>query len=78
VVVNPGSVGLPAYSDDVPHQHYVENGDPRARYCIIAKARSSWSVEQMCVPYDHDAASKMAKDNNRDDWAFWLKTGRAL
>jgi len=77
LVVNPGSVGLPAYSDDDPHQHYVENRDPRARYCIIGKSRSSWSVEQLCLSYDHDAASKTAKDNDRGDWAFWLKTGRA-
>jgi putative phosphoesterase len=77
LVVNPGSVGLPAYSDDVPYRHYVENGDPHARYCLLEKTRSGWSVEQLSIPYDHHAASHMARQNNRDDWAFWLKTGRA-
>jgi putative phosphoesterase len=77
LVVNPGSVGLPAYNDDAPYRHRVENESPHARYCVIEKASAGWSVEQISITYNHDAASEMAKKNNRDDWAFWLKTGRA-
>jgi len=77
LVVNPGSVGLPAYTDDAPHRHYVENGNPRANYCIIEKTRSGWSVEHIGIAYDHDAAGSAAGKNHRDDWAFWLRTGHA-
>jgi predicted phosphodiesterase len=77
MILNPGSVGLPAYTDAIPFEHYVENGDPRARYCIVKQTAWGWRAEQIEVPYDHDAASNMARRNNRDDWAYWLKTGRA-
>src|SRR3954447_4662319 len=32
LLVNPGSVGLQAYTDDHPHRYTVENGDAYARY----------------------------------------------
>src|SRR5690606_6172570 len=35
LVVNPGSVGLPAYEDDAPFPHVVETGSPDARYAIV-------------------------------------------
>jgi hypothetical protein len=31
-IANAGSVGLPAYEDDVPSWHVVETGTPDARY----------------------------------------------
>jgi predicted phosphodiesterase len=77
LVVNPGSVGLPAYSDDIPYRHLVENGSPHARYCIVGKPGSDWEVEPIAVPYDYESASDMARRNRREDWAHWLRTGRA-
>jgi predicted phosphodiesterase len=77
LVVNPGSVGLPAYSDDIPYPHLVENGSPHARYCIVGKPGSDWEVEHIAVPYDYETASDMAGRNKREDWAHWLRTGRA-
>ena len=77
VIVNPGSVGLPAYTDDTPYEHYVENGSPHAKYCIIDKLESGWLIEHKNIPYDFATASDMAKKNGREDWAYWLKTGRA-
>ena len=76
-VVNPGSVGLPAYKDDYPFEHCVENGNPKARYCVVEKTNSGWLVAQLSVSYDHAAASDTAKKNGRDDWAYWLRTGLA-
>jgi predicted phosphodiesterase len=76
VVVNPGSVGLPAYTDDAPYPHQVENGSPHARYCVIRRAGSHWDVEPVKLAYDHVAASRVAGKNGRDDWAHWLRTGR--
>jgi len=37
LVLNPGSVGLPAYDDDQPVPHIVENGTPEARYAIVQR-----------------------------------------
>ena len=39
-VVNPGSVGRPAYDDTHPLYHRVEMGSPDARYAIVA---SRWN-----------------------------------
>lgn len=76
-VVNPGSVGLPAYRDDVPHGHEMENGTPHARYSILARGPGGWTVEPVAVPYDWPAAAEAALHNGRPDWARWLATGCA-
>jgi predicted phosphodiesterase len=77
LVVNPGSVGLPAYSDNVPVPHAMETGSPHARYAIIERADAGWRVEHVAVPYDREAASRAAAAMDRADWAEWLRTGRA-
>jgi hypothetical protein len=77
LVVNPGSVGLPAYSDDSPHPHVMESGSPHARYAIIESVNEDWAVERMTIPYDWRAAADAARTNGRDDWAEWLMTGEA-
>ena len=73
VVANPGSVGLPAYSDEHPHWHVMEAGSPRARYALIDGAE----VDLIEVDYDFTYAAAKAKAEGRDDWAFALRTGRA-
>jgi predicted phosphodiesterase len=77
IIVNPGSVGLPAYSDDSPHPHVMATGSPHARYAIVANARDGWVVEQLAIPYDWNAAADMARSNGRADWADWLLSGEA-
>jgi predicted phosphodiesterase len=77
LIVNPGSVGLPAYSDDLPVAHKMETGSPHARYAIIAKTAAGWSVEQIAVPYDWYKAASRARRLGQDKWAGWLETGRA-
>lgn len=77
LVVNPGSVGLQAYDDDQPASHIVETGSPHARYCVLSASGDRWSIDQRLVSYDWDAAAAVASKNGRDDWASWLKTGRA-
>jgi len=76
LVVNPGSVGLPAYTDDVPYPHEVENGSPHARYCVMEKDESGWGVESIQLDYDWRAAAETARRRGRPDWAHWLATGR--
>lgn len=77
LVVNPGSVGLPAYTDDRPFPHAVENYTPHARYSIIRGRENGRQVDNIAVPYDWSRAAGIAAKNGRPDWAAWLETGRA-
>lgn len=76
LVVNPGSVGLPAYDDSHPHFHVAETGTPHARYAVIEKSPQGWSVQLRAVAYDWEAAARQAEANGRGDWADALRTGR--
>lgn len=71
LVVNPGSVGLPAYRDNQP-PHAMETGSPQARYALVESRGDQWGVELVAVPYDFQQAIRRARDNDRDDWARWL------
>ncbi|HEY4086046.1 MAG TPA: metallophosphoesterase family protein [Bryobacteraceae bacterium] len=73
MIVNPGSVGLPAYSDDSPVRHLMETGSSMARYAIVERK----GVELVSIPYDFESAAEAAVRNGRADWAFRLRTGRA-
>lgn len=77
LVINPGSVGLPAYDDDRPYPHVMESGTPHARYAIAESgADGTWSAELVKVEYDWEAAALVAKGRGRDDWTVALRTGR--
>ena len=76
LIVNPGSVGLPAYDDDRPFPHVVESGTPHARYAVITRAEARWSVELIMVDYDWETAARDAAAHGRPDWAQALRTGR--
>ncbi|WP_242012345.1 metallophosphoesterase family protein [Pseudodesulfovibrio cashew] len=75
-VVNPGSVGLPAYDDDTP-PHAMASGSPHARYALIYREEQGWRTEFVAVRYDWEQAAAMAARNGREDWAGWLRTGLA-
>ncbi|EJL21965.1 metallophosphoesterase [Novosphingobium sp. AP12] len=76
LIVNPGSVGLPAYADDLPFAHAVESGSPYARYAILTQSAGAWSAELCAVDYDWEQAARDAEANGRMDWARALRTGR--
>lgn len=78
VVVNPGSVGLPAYTDAEP-EHSMENGAPHARYAVLERRKvgEPWKVSFRVVAYDWDAAAARAAEKGREDWARWIRTGYA-
>lgn len=77
LIVNPGSVGLPAYADDRPWPHVMEAGSPHARYAIAERgADGRWSAEMISVDYDWEAAARLAYERGRPDWAVALRTGR--
>lgn len=76
IVINPGSVGLPAYEDELPIYHKMESGAPYANYTIVTKKEADWIIEQIHVPYNRDAAIRQSEKNGRMDWAIALQTGR--
>jgi diadenosine tetraphosphatase ApaH/serine/threonine PP2A family protein phosphatase len=75
LIVNPGSVGCPAYDDIHPVYHKVEAGVPAAAYAIIEKTGQAWDVTFRQVAYDHQAMARLAADRNRPDWAAALSRG---
>jgi putative phosphoesterase len=77
LVVNPGSVGLPAYTDTEPVPHRMETGSPHARYAVLTETDSDWMVELIAIPYAWGKAVDQACRNGRNDWAAWLESGRA-
>lgn len=80
VIVNPGSVGLPAYSEELPYPHIMESMTPHAKYLIIHREREhhSWKVELIQIPYDYELAALRADQNNREDYSYAIRAGRVL
>ncbi len=78
LIVNPGSVGLQAYTDDVPVVHSMENFTHHAAYSIIEKKGTEWFVQHIKVCYDHQLAANECKKRYRDDWCHYLMTGRKI
>ena len=76
LIVNPGSVGLPAYDDDLPVPHRMQTGTPHARWAMLTKTPQGWSAELRSTAYDFDAAALQAQAQQRADWAGWLRSGR--
>jgi predicted phosphodiesterase len=75
VIVNPGSVGIQAYEGHDPGPHVVEVGSPHARYAILERSRAGWAADLIAVPYDWEAASRLAFERGRPDWGRALSTG---
>ena len=76
-VVNPGSIGMPAYTDESPVPHAIETGAPHARYAVVTrKPGGAWSAELRAVAYDWDRAAQQAQMNGKPSVARWTATGR--
>jgi|SRR5215469_834111 len=76
LVVNPGSVGVPAYDDVDPVRYRMQTFSPHACYAIVEKNRAGWDVSLERVAYDYHAAAEHARTHGRDDWAQGIATGR--
>lgn len=76
LIVNPGSVGLPAYDDDLPVYHKMENFNPRTNYVVLNYKHDSPKIERISLNYDFEKAASLAEVNKRDDWAKWIRTGQ--
>lgn len=75
LVVNPGSVGLQAFDDDLPYPYTVENHSPDARYAIAEEVDGRWIATLVAVPYDFEPMAKLADGRGRPEWACALRTG---
>jgi len=76
LIVNPGSVGSPAYRDVHPYPHVIEAGTVDACYAILEFKAGQWQVAFRQVPYDHRAMAELARAGQYADWASALQTGR--
>lgn len=76
-VINPGSVGLQAYLDELPLLHAMQNYTPQASYAVLTRQENHpWEMTFHRVDYDVQAAVQAATANGRKDWAQFLMTGR--
>jgi predicted phosphodiesterase len=75
-VVNPGSVGCPAYTDDTPVPHVVSCGFVQASYAVLTRGAGGWAVDLRRVAYDSARMVARARGAARDDWAEGLASGR--
>jgi putative phosphoesterase len=81
LVLNPGSVGCPAYADpDADEPHVSETGSPQARYALLSLPDAGGSgeigVEWIALDYDHASAARRARVSGRTDWEHALNSGR--
>ncbi len=75
LLLNPGSVGCPAYDDIHPVPHVVETGSPDARYALLDETADGWVVSLLSVPYDYEPMAVLARRNGRLEWERALRTG---
>ena len=78
VIMNPGSVGLQAYTDDEPVVHSMENFNSMASYSVVEETGGSWNINHIKVPYDVKQAVSECEKRNRMDWVHFLTTGRRI
>jgi predicted phosphodiesterase len=75
LIINPGSVGLPAYDDEIPEYHVMETGSHHARYAILEYKNGNWQAEIIAISYDYQQAAEQARKNGRPDWEYGIQTG---
>ncbi len=75
-IVNPGSVGCPAFLDSRLDPPFVfQLGAPDARYAIVEKVQGIWQVDFIAVPYDAGEMVALARAKGVEDWAQALESG---
>jgi putative phosphoesterase len=68
LIVNPGSVGIPAYVRTPQHPQELDDRTSRTRYALLEHT-ADWHVELIEVDYDWQGASRLAASRGRMDWA---------
>jgi predicted phosphodiesterase len=76
LVVNPGSVGCPAYADRRPASRlFVSSGAADARYALVERKDGRWRATHRAVPYDASAMIELARAAGEADWVSALSSG---
>lgn len=75
-IMNPGSVGCPAYDDNIPIAHVMETGTSTASYATVRRTAAGWATCHRQVPYDPARMIRMAEAAERSDWVHALRHGR--
>lgn len=79
LVVNPGSVGCPAWADRRAHPLLrAETGAPDARYALLERRGGVWRAALRTVGYDARPMIALAEAADEPDWASALRLGRVL
>lgn len=76
LIVNPGSVGCPAYLDtrtDPPFVH--QTGLPDARFAIVEQRGGLWCADLVTVAYDPARMVELARDKGADNWIKAITIG---
>jgi putative phosphoesterase len=76
IIINPGSVGLPAYLGNGQHRFAMESMTPHAKYAIVHANGNSIGIEQVNCIYDWHAAAAAARSNGNENAARFLLYGR--
>ena len=76
IILNPGSVGLPAYLGNGKYRFAMESMTPHAKYAIITVDDDTINIEQLNIEYDWNAASQLAKKHGNENTAKFLLYGR--
>ncbi|HWV20871.1 MAG TPA: metallophosphoesterase family protein [Devosia sp.] len=66
LIANPGSVGM-----------QLVRGSPDAHYAVVEKGRRGWQTALIAVPYDTEAAAKLAEANGFPGWGESIRHGWA-
>ena len=75
LVVNPGAVGQPGYTDTQPFPHVMQAGTPHARWALLERRGATWRASFHAIEYDWDIAAAEAASHGRPDWSRALATG---
>lgn len=66
LIANPGSVGM-----------QLVRGSPDAHYALVEKGRRGWQTALIAVPYDTEAAARLAEANGFPGWGESIRHGWA-
>jgi predicted phosphodiesterase len=76
LIVNPGSVGCPAYLDDRFSPPFVaETGMGDARYAVFERLGDDWIVSLRTVPYDASEMIARIRALGAESWIEAVETG---
>lgn len=78
LILNPGSVGLPAYIGAGSPAAIMESYTPFAKYALVDYREDGFSVDLISCTYNWEHASALALHHGNADWAAWIRSGRAL